>query len=153
MTRTLLATLMLALAAASVAAAKPKTTFTIRGAGFGHGVGMSQYGAMGYAQHGWTAAAILSHYYTGTALGTTDPSRTLRIQLVAKTSSVRISGARQAGARKLDPTVTYTLKARGLNQVELSAHGRRVSSFTAPLQVAGENGVTALGGRGSYRGV
>ena len=29
---------------------------------------MSQYGAMGYAQHGAGYAAILRHYYTGTAL-------------------------------------------------------------------------------------
>src|SRR3954453_10861898 len=98
MTRTLIATLLLALAAASPAAAKPRATFTIRGAGFGHGVGMSQYGAMGYAQHGWTAAAILAHYYTGTTLGTTDPARPVRIQLVAQTASARISGAVQAGA-------------------------------------------------------
>src|SRR4051812_32077481 len=123
----LAATLLLALAGASLAQAKPKTTFTIRGAGFGHGVGMSQYGAMGYAQHGWTAAAILAHYYTGTALGTTDPNRRLRIQLVAETSAARITGARQAGSRKLDPTATYVLKRRGLTQQDLSSRGKRVA--------------------------
>src|SRR3954449_10264811 len=93
---------------AFAAPAGAKTTFTIRGAGFGHGVGMSQYGAMGYASHGWTAAQILGHYYTGTSLGTTDPTRKLRIRLVEETSTVRISGARQAGSRKLDPATTYT---------------------------------------------
>ena len=36
------------------------------GHGWGHGVGMSQYGAYGYAQHGWTAQQILAHYYPGT---------------------------------------------------------------------------------------
>ena len=41
----------------------------IRGAGFGHGVGLSQYGTLGYAQHGWTHDRILAHYYTGTQLG------------------------------------------------------------------------------------
>ena len=51
-----------------------KKRFTIRGAGFGHGVGMSQYGAYGFAQHGATYDEILGHYYTGTALGTTDPA-------------------------------------------------------------------------------
>src|SRR3954470_7935476 len=120
MTRTLIAILMLALLAASPAAPKPKATFTIRGAGFGHGVGMSQYGALGYAQHGWNAPQILAHYYTGTALGTTAPSKTLRIELVAKTSAARVSGARQAGSRQLDPAVTYTLKRSGLSEVELS---------------------------------
>jgi len=38
------------------------------GHGWGHGVGMSQYGAYGYAQHGWTYQQILAHYYPGTTL-------------------------------------------------------------------------------------
>src|ERR1700750_760671 len=70
----ILAALLLCAAPASA-----KSTFTIKGAGFGHGVGMSQYGAMGYAEHGATAPQILAHYYTGTALGTTDPNRTVRV--------------------------------------------------------------------------
>jgi stage II sporulation protein D len=158
------ATLLLALTAASLAEAKPKSSFTIRGAGFGHGVGMSQYGALGYAQHGWSAAAILAHYYSGTALGSADPDRTVRVQLVARTSLARVTGARQAGTRKLDPTATYSLRRRGLSQVDLLARGRRVATFSAPLQVAAERsggeasgrdggGVTTLGGRGRYRGV
>jgi stage II sporulation protein D len=153
MTRTvsfIAATLLLALTASTASAA---TTFTIRGAGFGHGVGMSQYGAMGYAQQGRNAAEILAHYYSGTALGTTDPDRAVRVQLVADTSSARISGARQAGSRKLDPARTYVVKRRGLTQLDLSSGGRRLATFAAPLQVAGEGGVTALGGVGSYRGV
>ena len=36
--------------------------------GYGHGVGMSQYGAEAYAQKGWTAENILLHYYTGTQI-------------------------------------------------------------------------------------
>jgi SpoIID/LytB domain protein len=49
--------------------APPTQTLVITGAGDGHGVGMSQDGALGYAQHGWSDQAILAHYYTGTALG------------------------------------------------------------------------------------
>jgi SpoIID/LytB domain protein len=45
------------------------STLLVEGAGDGHGVGMSQDGAFGYAEHGWTDAAILAHYYTGTTLG------------------------------------------------------------------------------------
>jgi stage II sporulation protein D len=56
------------IAQAADAAASLKT-LVITGAGDGHGVGMSQDGALGYAQHGWTDAAILAHYYTGTAIG------------------------------------------------------------------------------------
>jgi SpoIID/LytB domain protein len=44
-------------------------TLLIDGAGDGHGVGMSQEGAFGYAEHGFSYSAILAHYYTGTALG------------------------------------------------------------------------------------
>lgn len=36
--------------------------------GYGHGVGMSQYGAEAYAQKGWMAEDILLHYYTGTQI-------------------------------------------------------------------------------------
>lgn len=35
------------------------------GRGRGHGVGMCQLGARGYAERGWSAARILSHYYPG----------------------------------------------------------------------------------------
>ena len=41
-----------ALALLATPAFAAKARFTIRGAGFGHGVGMSQYGAYGFAQHG-----------------------------------------------------------------------------------------------------
>src|SRR4051794_6588307 len=155
MTRTLTAlaaSLILGLAAAPAALAQPKSTFTIRGAGFGHGIGMSQYGALGYAEHGWNAAAILAHYYTGTALGTTDPAAKVRV-LLSSAPTARITGARQAGARGLDPGATYTVKRHGVTQVDLFKGARRVATFTAPLQVAGAGGVTTLGGHGAYRGV
>ena len=54
---------------AGSAQAEAATLFTLTGHGWGHGIGMSQYGALGYAQHGWTHAQILDHYYTGTKLG------------------------------------------------------------------------------------
>lgn len=41
-------------------------TVTIISNGSGHGVGMSQYGANGMAENGWTYKKILSHYYSGT---------------------------------------------------------------------------------------
>jgi stage II sporulation protein D len=36
--------------------------------GFGHGVGMSQYGAQGMAKAGKTYQEILSHYYQGVTI-------------------------------------------------------------------------------------
>ncbi len=44
------------------------TAYTFQGGGWGHGVGMSQYGAKGMAENGFTYDAILSHYYPGTEL-------------------------------------------------------------------------------------
>lgn len=41
------------------------TSFTFRGQGWGHGVGMSQYGAKGMALAGFTYDEILTHYFTG----------------------------------------------------------------------------------------
>lgn len=40
----------------------------IKTKGYGHGVGMSQYGAQGMAKNGYNYKEILSHYYTGTTL-------------------------------------------------------------------------------------
>lgn len=44
------------------------TAFQISGKGFGHGVGMSQWGALGMAQQGKSYREILQHYYQGTTL-------------------------------------------------------------------------------------
>jgi stage II sporulation protein D len=43
---------------------------TITGKGWGHRVGMSQYGAKGFAEKGYTANQILTHYFQGTTVGT-----------------------------------------------------------------------------------
>jgi stage II sporulation protein D len=130
-----------------------KARFTIRGAGFGHGVGMSQYGALGFAQHGRTYDAILRHYYTGTGLGTTDPATTVRV-LLQSTGTASFSGASAAGSRRVSPARTYGVRRRGSGQLDLlSAAGRRIATFSAPLQVSGPEGVVQLGGSGAYRGL
>ena len=43
-------------------------TFTVTTKGYGHGVGLSQQGAILYAKQGWTAEQILSHFFPGTTL-------------------------------------------------------------------------------------
>ena len=42
---------------------------TIQGRGWGHGVGLSQWGAKTLAENGWLYADILAHYFPGTVLG------------------------------------------------------------------------------------
>jgi SpoIID/LytB domain protein len=46
-----------------------KSVLVLTGHGWGHGLGLSQWGAYGYAKHGWTYDRILAHYYAGTTLG------------------------------------------------------------------------------------
>ena len=43
-------------------------TYSINGGGYGHGVGMSQWGARGMAENGFTYDQILKHYFTGIEL-------------------------------------------------------------------------------------
>lgn len=54
-------------------------TIAIDGHGFGHGNGMSQYGAYGAAREGLRFSQILAFYYPGTAAGTADGTITVRI--------------------------------------------------------------------------
>src|SRR5437764_4495137 len=55
------------LAAPGGASARGGTgVMTFSGGGFGHGVGLSQWGAYGLARKGWGDARILRHYYAGT---------------------------------------------------------------------------------------
>ena len=44
------------------------TEYLCQGTGYGHGVGMSQYGAKGMAEQGYNFEQILTHYFTGTVL-------------------------------------------------------------------------------------
>ena len=50
-------------------AADPQPKLIAKGRGFGHGVGMSQWGAYGLSLKGKGYAAILRHYYPGAKLG------------------------------------------------------------------------------------
>jgi len=53
---------------ASASGAQRPSGFVIDGGGFGHGIGMSQYGAYGMASQGSSYRDILAHYYQGTTL-------------------------------------------------------------------------------------
>ena len=129
------------------AAANAATVHVVRGAGFGHGIGMSQYGAYGFAQKGYGFERILAHYYRGTKLASA-PSRPVRVLLQASRSSVRFRGVtRGPGGRRLDPRVTYTVRRAAGGQLSLSGGGERIGSFAAPLRVNGGSRSLRLLGR------
>jgi stage II sporulation protein D len=81
------------LSLALAAPAAGGTLFVIDGRGWGHGVGMSQYGAQGRALAGWRYARILAHYYRGTELRIV-PGRQVRVLLLEGRPSVRIGSAK-----------------------------------------------------------
>ena len=144
-------------------------TFTFSGRGWGHGVGLSQYGARGRSLAGWSAARILAHYYPGTTLGVAPPRR-VRVLLSSGRRKIamqsrgawRAIGARVDGrpvAARLVVGSAYTLKALPGGRVALARGPRRVAVFGGPVRVQPtvRGGVVAWGpgrpeGSRRYRG-
>ena len=57
-------------------------SITFYGRGYGHGVGMSQYGARGRALAGQSAETILAHYYRSTTISSVSPTTAVRVLLM-----------------------------------------------------------------------
>ncbi|WP_407316900.1 SpoIID/LytB domain-containing protein [Isoptericola halotolerans] len=68
-------------ASAPAAAADVPDRFTVTGSGYGHGVGMSQYGAYELARQGKSGVKILKHYYTGARAPYTSTPKRIRVQV------------------------------------------------------------------------
>src|SRR5512133_1222473 len=73
-------------------AAAGAATFVVTGHGWGHGVGMSQYGAYGYAQKGVGYAKIVLHYFPGTELGQAPVSK-VRVLLTSGVAKLPLGSA------------------------------------------------------------
>jgi len=151
MRRVLLLTVLVALFAAPAAAAAPPA-FWVSGHGWGHGIGMPQYGAYGYAlEEGRKYDWILAHYYKGTTLGPA-PIATVRVLLATGRSSVKVGSAgtfsaTDAGGRTFAfPAKTLTL-GPGLR---VTVNGRR-RALASPVTFAPGARNLQLGGR-AYRG-
>lgn len=72
--------------------ARAATTFTIEGRGWGHGVGMSQWGAKGLADKGWTGKQILQHFYQGTAITKLPTPAEIRVGLIQEQAYIDVTG-------------------------------------------------------------
>jgi stage II sporulation protein D len=145
-----------ALASAAVIAcllapgAKADATWTVTGHGFGHGIGMSQYGAYGYALHAFTYKPILAHYYQGTTVGQAPKSR-VRVLLTIASGDVTFKKAISACGRKLNPAKPYRARLSAGAVKLLSQRGRTVASCGAKLKAKGK-GRIRIKGNGAYRG-
>ena len=127
-TRTSLALLGLALCAALApgllaADRAGAATWVIKGRGFGHGVGMSQYGAYGFALKGRGYKGILRHYYRGTQIGKTRKTQMIRVLLEIDPGDVYFRHARRACGKRLSPSRLYRARHAGRRILLLNARG------------------------------
>jgi stage II sporulation protein D len=131
--------------------AEASVGWVVHGRGFGHGVGMSAYGAYGYAKHGKGYRFILGHYYLGTSLGTLEKTRVVRVLLGIEGGDVGFSGATSACGLKLDPQRSYEAHRNGGSVRLRNAGGKTLANCGGKLRAAGA-GRIAIAGYGTYRG-
>ncbi|HEX2240974.1 MAG TPA: SpoIID/LytB domain-containing protein, partial [Actinomycetota bacterium] len=81
--------------------ARAATTVTIDGGGYGHGIGMSQYGAYGRAVNGVSASNILEHYYTGASVATGSLPGRLRVGMLQGRESISFTSETFEGGQGL----------------------------------------------------
>lgn len=136
----------------------PEASFTFEGRGWGHGVGLSQYGARGRALAGWEAGRILRHYYQGARLSVVG-RRAVRVLLspgrrtaeLTSTTPWRAIGPRPSGARvtRLQAGVVYRLSVRRDGRLALHRGPRLTAVFTgAPsFRAPGRDGAVSWGAR------
>jgi stage II sporulation protein D len=163
--RRLAATVVAALACVAgsagpaTAAAPPPTAFVLAGGGWGHGVGMSQWGAFGQAKAGRDYRTILAHYYTGTTLGpspVTVPSK-LRVLVaddldaVSVTTSGSIAIVDGAGARAR-VAGRLTLGPKLVLPRSAEADGADRIALAEPVTLRPADGGVLVVGDKSYRG-
>ncbi|MEV5002743.1 SpoIID/LytB domain-containing protein [Nocardioides sp. LML1-1-1.1] len=88
------------------------TSFPLSGRGWGHGHGMSQYGAQGAATRGLTYRQIVNFYYPGTKVGTAGGA--IRVLLTKETRDVLVVGAQSGlSVRATGSTTSYPLARTG----------------------------------------
>ena len=155
--RRVLVSLAVAAALGTASTASAGTTFVVDGHGWGHGVGMSQYGAYGYALHGWGYQRILAHYYAGTRLGIL-PNRSVRVLLAEGAPRLVVGSTKPL--RRIARKKPLTLKAGGriLTPAAVRKLGGavRFEAGASPLRVQGKayrGAVTLYSGGGSLSAV
>lgn len=137
--------------AAASSAAQP--TFVISGRGWGHGVGLAQWGAFGFAQQGSTYDEILAHYYPGTDLGPAGVAR-VRVLLAQGNRQLTISSEAPFSARDANGQVWQLpagAQSFGPGLRLRRANGRRTPPLLGPLAFLPGASPLRLAGR-PYRG-
>ena len=119
---------------ADTAVAPKSDSFTIQGSGYGHGHGMSQYGAYGAAKKGLSWKQILAFYYPKTTLRPMPAGTTIKVWLTADSdSNLRVQPAAGLKVRDADGG-SYTMptgKAYKSWRVSRSGSGYRLAYRTS----------------------
>jgi stage II sporulation protein D len=123
--------------------------WVIHGRGFGHGVGMSAYGAYGLARHGRQYGPILRRYYRHTDLGHVH-GRRVKVLIGSGLGSVRFSKANAACGVHLRSRRAYEFVASGSGVALASKAGGTIKSC-GPAGAASGGPIHVLG-QGTYRG-
>ena len=150
----------LGLACLTPIAAAQTTRFTFSGRGWGHGVGLSQYGAQADAQHGWSAPKILGWYYRGTQLTTVSTGTTIRVLMASDqrqvTFGVHGSGelidATTGHVVPLSAGVAYSARAAGAGVVVTGTDGALVYRASAGVRIARTESGWVIFSSHAYRG-
>jgi stage II sporulation protein D len=147
--------MLIAGTAAFARAAAPvpgSATFVVTGHGWGHGVGLSQYGAYGYAQKGFDYARIVLHYFPGTQIGAAPVSR-VRVLLTSGAKTLKIGSQQDFSVRDATGVVhdvtagTYTLTPK----LKLKVDGA-TAARTLPGPLLFQPGEAPIGLKHPYRG-
>jgi stage II sporulation protein D len=137
------------LAAGLLAPAVAEGSWVIKGRGFGHGVGLSQYGAYGFAQHGRNYEQILNHYYKHTKVGKGRRGR-VRV-LLGSQGSVGFGNAESACGRDLNPSKDYSFALSGSRVALQAPNSSKLRSCGGEARAKGGRTIS-IAGFGRYRG-
>lgn len=135
-----------------VAPARSGALFLFSGHGWGHGVGMGQWGAQGYAQHGYTYQQILAAYYPGTFPGQTTTT-SIRVLLASGKKQLTLSSDQPITVTDGDGAA-HTLAAGKTTLtpgLQLAVDGGSKQALTPPLTFSPAGGATLSLGH-AYRG-
>jgi len=149
--RIALLSLILLAVGAGPARASGAVTWIVKGGGFGHGVGMSAYGAYGYGLNGAGYRQILRHYYKGIGIGEAKGAPQVRVLLAVNPGGVSFSHATAACGQMLDPSRRYVARRHGASIRLSSGSGKPVARCGARLH-ADSGGTIRIDGVGVYRG-
>jgi stage II sporulation protein D len=146
-----LALVLLALGATPTRAGAGAVTWVVSGGGYGHGVGLSAYGAYGFGLHGFGYRQILAHYFRGVEIATMGQSRQVTVLLSVSPDDVSFTRARVACGARLDPNRTYRAHRRG-SSVRLHSSAGKLLARCGPRLHAAGGMMVGIEGLGAYRG-